>query len=99
MIPDSPNYSTPRSRNRRDSRFQEMGDFGHSGVFRVRAKHAAEIKDDCFDVGKILVHGKSGSVSSARVSRPRRRLPFPRAACESREPRKCAGPGFQSRCA
>jgi hypothetical protein len=27
MIPDSPNYSTPRSRNRRDSRFQEMCDF------------------------------------------------------------------------
>jgi hypothetical protein len=27
MILDSPNYSTPRSRNRRGSRFQEIADF------------------------------------------------------------------------
>jgi hypothetical protein len=27
MIPDSPNYSTPKSRNRRDFRFQKMADF------------------------------------------------------------------------
>jgi hypothetical protein len=27
MIPDSPNYSTPRSRNLWDSRYQEIADF------------------------------------------------------------------------